>query len=169
MCHNIKQICLFSPPLTLRAQHFLEVVPLLSSFHMINLVWSCIHPNLFRTAKNKRDNKNIIWCLTPLSTIFQLYRDGLFYWWRKPGIPGENHRSLLYHIMLYRVHLAWTGFELIMLVVIEIDCIGSCISSYHTFITTTAPIIKVCKINQLMYISCFVNLVFQTIYICRFL
>jgi hypothetical protein len=44
----------------------------------------------------------------------------------------------LYHIMLYRVHLAWLGFELTS-VVIGTDCKGSCKSKYHTITTTMAP------------------------------
>ena len=43
----------------------------------------------------------------------------------------------LYHIMLYRVHLARAGFELTIFVVIGTDCIGSFKSNYHTVTTTT--------------------------------
>ena len=46
----------------------------------------------------------------------------------------------LFHIMWHQVHLAWAGFELTTLVVIDTDCIGSCKSNYHTITITTAPI-----------------------------
>ena len=88
----------------------------------------CKYKSHFRTYTKSRSTKKIcycygcglgLWCLTPLSTIFQLYRGCQFYWWKKPECMEKT--TDLYYIILHRVHHAWAGFEITTSVVIDTD------------------------------------------------
>ena len=75
-----------------------------------------------------------LWCLTPLSTIFQLYSQ---FYWRKPKktaeLPQVIDKTLSHNAVSSTPRLSGIRTHNV-----SGDCIGSCKSNYHTKITNAS-------------------------------
>ena len=103
---------------------------------MANWLKYLLHRNHLQVYEGNVTWMIVWWCLTLLSTIFQLYRGGQFYWWRKQEDPEKTTdlsqvTDKLYHIMLYTS--PWSRFELTTLVVT---------TNQHTITITMAPMLQ---------------------------
>jgi hypothetical protein len=83
---------------------------LLNNLH----IKKCMVVPLLQDHSNQRPKVRYL-CFITLSTIFLLDKGSQFYWWRKPGLSGENHRPVgselkickyLSTAWLHRLHLA---------------------------------------------------------------
>ena len=106
------------------------------------LIWNILFSKLFMAFLAK---------VSLLFTVFNatfnnisVYRGGQLNCWRNLDYPKITSNlpqvtDKIYHILLYRVHLAWVGFELTTLMVIGTDCIDSCKFNYNMITATTVP------------------------------
>jgi len=53
-----------------------------------------------------------LWCLTPLSTILQLYRGSQSYWWRKPEYLWKITDLSQVRLVFYPFHIEICGISI---------------------------------------------------------
>ena len=100
----------------------------------------------------------VLWCLAPVISWLSVLLV-------EETVPGENHRPVASHWqtsshLMHLVHLAWAGFGLTTLVVIDTEFTGSWKSNYHTITTKPA------SHHMIYYIPVYWQMIFSFLFFC---
>jgi hypothetical protein len=105
--HLFQALWVYINGIQLANRTIIKIIQFFKSFTVSTFKWCYYVSRLCHSMKTRL----VLWCLTPLSIICQLYRGGKFYWRRKQEYPEKTTNAKkvesVWPLLLGQIYLIW--------------------------------------------------------------